>query len=157
MARKPTLALAQIIIRKQVSCAGVPASAQPIAQFQAHARVASNIADVPGFTPMLGHKPELVADASVTHGGAARLAGLAAYSFKQRVPWGRQPKRKQELNRHVEQVFLDHVNNAVFHFLSLELGNRLSQLKGAEDDFLQRRVAIVRALTTGNFYYEQVL
>jgi len=49
------------------------------------------------------------------------------------------------------------VNNAVFHFLSLELGNRLSQLKGAEDDFLQRRVAIVRALTTGNFYYEQVL
>src|SRR4029077_14368688 len=47
--REPPLAFARIIVEKQVGRAGVPASPQPMAQFQAHARSTRNIANVPTF------------------------------------------------------------------------------------------------------------
>jgi hypothetical protein len=85
--REPPLAFARIIIGKQVGCAGVPASPQPIAQFQPYPRITHNIANVPSFLAMLCHDPKLPAHESVAHGGTARLSGLAAGRFQESVSW----------------------------------------------------------------------
>ena len=83
--REPSLAFAWIIVGKQVGCPGVPASPQPIAQFQAHMRITHNIANVPSFLAVLCHDPKLLAHKSVAHGGTAWLSGLAAGRFQEPI------------------------------------------------------------------------
>jgi len=117
--REPPLAFAWIIVGKQVGCAGVPASPQPIAQFQAYARISYNIANVPSFLAVLCHDPKLPAHESVAHGGTARLSGLAAGRFQESISWRDQADRKQKHDGRVEQVFLKKVDNAMFHCLVL--------------------------------------
>src|ERR1700730_18475416 len=83
--REPPLAFAWIIIGKQVGCAAVPTSPQPIAQFQAHVRITHNIANVPSFLAVLCHDPKLPAHEPVAHGRTARLSGLAAGRFQEPI------------------------------------------------------------------------
>src|SRR5438093_13401343 len=97
--------------------AGVPASDNPNAQFQPHARVTRNIADVSCFHAMLCNNPELAANASAAYRSAARLSGLAAGGFEERIPRRRQADGEQNLNWRIEQTFLKQVNNPMFHFL----------------------------------------
>ena len=117
--REPPLAFAWIIVEKQVGRAGVPASPQPMAQFQAHARTTGNIANVPSFLAVLCHDPKLPAHESVAHGGTARLSGLAAGRFQESISWRDEAERKQKLDGRVEQVFLKKVDDAMFHCLVL--------------------------------------
>jgi hypothetical protein len=117
--REPPLAFAWIIVGKQVGCPAVPASPQPIAQFQAHARITHNIANVPSFLAVLRHDPKLPAHESVAHGGTARPSGLAAGRFQETISRRDQADRKQKLDGRVEQVFLKKVDNAMFHCLVL--------------------------------------
>ena len=117
--REPPLAFARIIVEKQVGRAGVPASPQPMAQFQAHARSTRNIANVPSFLAVLCHYPKLAAHESVAHGGTARLSGLAAGRFQESISWRDEAERKQKLDGRVEQVFLKEVDDAMFHCLVL--------------------------------------
>jgi len=117
--REPPLAFAWVIVEKQVGGAGVPASPQPMAQFQAHARSTRNIANVPSFLAVLCHYPKLPAHESVAHGGTARLSGLAAGRFQESISWRDEAERKQKLDGRVEEVFLKEVNDAMFHCLVL--------------------------------------
>jgi hypothetical protein len=50
---QPALMLARIVVREQMWSACVPASAETIAQFYPHTRVLLDVADVPGFPPVL--------------------------------------------------------------------------------------------------------
>ena len=113
----------------------MPMNPQPVAEFQAHAWATRNIADVPGLSAMLSDQPELVANASITYGRAARLAGLATSGFEQRVARGRQANNKQELNRWIKQVFLDYMNNAVFQFFYSDstIDHRREELQTARE------------------------
>jgi hypothetical protein len=113
--REPPLAFAWIIVGKQLGCAGVPASPQPIAQFQAHARITYHIAHISSFLAVLCHDPKLPAHESVAHGGTARLSGLAAGRFQESISWRDYTDRKQKLDGRVEQVFLKKVDDAMFH------------------------------------------
>ena len=91
LVRKPSLAFAWIIVGKQVGRPGVPASPQPIAQFQAHARITHNITNVPSSPAVLCHDPKLPSHESVAHGGAARLSSPAAGRFQEPISWGIRP------------------------------------------------------------------
>src|SRR5207244_2900791 len=64
---------------------------------------------------MFRHNPELPAYASVAHGSAPELACLATDSFEQRVPWPPKADGEEKLNRRIEKVLLQEVNNATFH------------------------------------------
>jgi len=117
--REPALARAWIIFRKQVGCAGIPASTPPVAQFQAHSRTSRNIANVAGLLAMLCHDPKLPANESVAHGRAPRLSGLATGRFQERISRRGKANCKQKHNGRIEQIFLKKVDNAVFHFAVL--------------------------------------
>jgi hypothetical protein len=113
--REPPLAFAWIIVGKQLGCAGVPASPQPIAQFQAHARITYHIAHISSFLAVLCHDPKLPPHESVAHWGTARLSGLTAGRFQESISWRDYTDRKQKLDGRVEQVFLKKVDDAMFH------------------------------------------
>src|SRR5215471_21376330 len=113
--REPTLALAGVVIPKQRCRAHVPARAESFTQLHAHARICRDIANVTGFRTMLGDNPELLANASVPHGCAARLSGLAANGFQERVPWREDPQDKQQLDGRIQDIFLEEMDDAAFH------------------------------------------
>ena len=117
--RQPALALAGMVIGQQIGCAGVPAGVQPVAELDSHARILCDVANVPGFGSVLGDDPELIPDASVTHGSAAGLSGLAADGFQERVSRRGNPQNKKELVGRIQNKFLKQMNNAVFHFFFL--------------------------------------
>jgi hypothetical protein len=106
-----------------MGCARMPASPEPIAQFQANPRVIHNIANVASSLAVLCHDPKLSPHESVSYGSTARLAGLAAGCFQERIPRRNQANGKQKLNRWVEQVFLKKVDNGVFHCVALTDGD----------------------------------
>src|SRR5204863_1238723 len=110
------LPLARIILREQMSRAGMPASEEAMAQLQPHARMTHEIADVSCFHTVLRHDPKLSADACVAHRSRARLPSLATGSFQERIPGRRDADCEQNLNRRVKHVFLQRMNNPMFHF-----------------------------------------
>ena len=97
--------------------ARTPATAKTFAQLHAYARITDQIADVSSLHAVLCHDPKLFADASVAHRSAACLPGLATGRLKQRISRRRDADRKEKLNRRVEHVFLQRVNNPMFHFI----------------------------------------
>src|SRR6516162_1175754 len=101
--------------------AGVPANLPPVSQSQSHAWVPRDVADVSGLPTVLRHQPELLADPTVAHWRPAWLSGVTTYGLKKRIARNRQTHGKHELNWLVEQVFLQRVNNAIFHFGRLPL------------------------------------
>lgn len=117
--RQPALALAWMVIGQQIRCAGVPAGVQSVAELDAHARILRDVANVAGFGSVLGDEPELIPDASVTHGSAAGLSGLAADGFQERVSRRGNPQNKKQLVGGIQNKLLKQMNNAVFHFLFL--------------------------------------
>jgi len=94
----------------------MPARPEPFTQFQSHSRMTHNIEDVSCLHAVLCHDPEPMADARVANRSAASLPGLATAGFEQRIPRRRDAYCKQQLNRRIEHVFLQRVNNLVFHF-----------------------------------------
>ena len=54
----------------------------------------------------------------VAHGSAARLPGLTSAGFKERISGRRHAQGKEHLYRRVEHVFLQRVNNLMFHHSS---------------------------------------
>src|SRR6266849_2933888 len=102
----------------------MPAGQNPMTQFQPYAWVRSNVADIACLHAMLRHKPELIADPAVAHRSAARLAGVAAGGFEQRISWRRDANRKEELNRRVEQVFLKRIHHPMLHIVSSTISLR---------------------------------
>src|SRR5207253_11025929 len=119
LTRKPPLALPGIIFREQMCRAVVPANAKPFTQFQAHARVTHQVADVSCLHAMLRHDPELIADAPIAHWSTARLARLATQSFEKRISRRSETDSKQKFDRQIEKVFLQQMNNPMFHLLVL--------------------------------------
>src|SRR5215469_7033425 len=101
--------------------AGVPAPLPPVAQLQPHAWVPRNVADVSGLHTVFRHQPELLADPAVAHWRAAWLSGLTTYRLEKRVAGNRQTNGEYELNWLVEQIFLQGVNNPIFHLGRLPL------------------------------------
>jgi hypothetical protein len=61
------------------------------------------------------HNPKLLANASITNWSMARLSSLAPDGLKQRIPWRCQTNSKHNLDRWVEQVLLQRVDNPMFH------------------------------------------
>src|ERR1700720_695586 len=87
-----------------------------MAQFQFHAWVRRNIAHVPCLHAVLSHNPELIADASIANGSPARIPWLATDSLEQRIPWWRDIKGKQPLDRRIQPVLLQRMHNPMFHW-----------------------------------------
>ncbi len=85
--------------------AGVPASADPVAQLQAHPGMMQEIADVSRAHAMLWHDPEVIADARVANWSAARLPGRATGGFRERIPRSRDADSEQKLDRRVSKYF----------------------------------------------------
>src|ERR1700687_628719 len=94
----------------------MPASPEPFTQFQPYAWVRRNIADISRLHAVLRHKPELIADPTVANWNPARLPALTSDGFEERIPWRRHADSEEQLNRRVEHVFLQRVNNLMFHF-----------------------------------------
>ena len=115
LTREPALTLAGIVIRQQVRDAGVPAEAKSIAELDADARIFGNIANVAGIHAMLSDEPELLANTSVTHRGAARLAGLAADGFQERATRRNNSQGKRKLDGRVENKLLHQRNDLALH------------------------------------------
>jgi hypothetical protein len=67
------------------------------------------------FDAMLCHEPELIAHAPIADRSAARLPGPVADGFKQRITRACDANRKQNLDRRIEKIFLQQVNNPIFH------------------------------------------
>src|SRR5690348_1845030 len=80
--------------------------------------IAFNVADIPRVHAMLCYQPELIFDSSIAHWRAPWLPRLPSFRFEQRISGQRETHRKRELNWRVQQVFLERVDNAVFHFES---------------------------------------
>jgi hypothetical protein len=100
------LALARIIVVKQVGSANVPASFESVAQFQPDTRVACDVKNISRPHTMLRNQPELSANMSVSHWGAPWLSGFATDGFEKGVTWWRETRCKQQPNWRVEHVFL---------------------------------------------------
>ena len=73
--------------------------------------------DVSCLDAVLSHDPKPIADAGVAHRSAARLSGLATNRFEERIPGRRHIHGKEQLNRRVKHVFLQCMNNLMFHFV----------------------------------------
>jgi hypothetical protein len=73
-------------------------------QFQPHAWVRHNVADVSCLHAVLCHDPKLIADACVTNWGPT-LSGLATDRLKQRISGRRDADCKEKLNRRVSTYF----------------------------------------------------
>ena len=127
------MTLAWIIVGKHV-----PASPSPTAQFQAHARITYNIANVASVLAMLCHDPELPAPKSITHRSSAQLSSLATSCFQEHLSRRGQADRQQKLDGRVEQIFLKKVDNAMFHCLVPMDGDYVFTLGAAGPDSLLR-------------------
>jgi hypothetical protein len=66
---------------------------------------------------MLCHQPEPVSDTSIAHWRASWLPRLPSFRFEQRISGQRQTHRKGELDWRVEEIFLERVNDLMFHFV----------------------------------------
>src|SRR5439155_17793008 len=119
LTRKPPLPLARIIIVEDVRRAVIPARANSLTQFQPNAWIRLNITHVSCLHAMLRHDPELIVDAPIAHRGAPRLARLAPSGFQKRISRRRNADRKQNLDRRIEEIFLQQLNNPMFHLLVL--------------------------------------
>ena len=106
----------------------MPPGQNPPTQFQPHARVTRNIANVPCLHAVFGHNPELIANSSVAHWSTPRFSGLATNSLKERIPWRCNAKRKQNLDRRIEKILLQQVNNPIFHLCACTYLKRLTTL-----------------------------
>src|SRR5437867_799595 len=67
---------------------------------------------------MLRYDPKLPADASVAHRSAAPLSALAPNRLKQRIATRCKAQRKEQPDRRVEQIFLQCVDDPMFHLRS---------------------------------------
>jgi len=112
------LALARIIVGEHVRRTGVPASVKPFTQFQPHARMTHQVADLSCLHAVLCHDPELIVDTPIAHRSAPRLSRLATQSFEKRISRRRNADSKQKFDRRIEEIFLQQMNNPMFHFLS---------------------------------------
>src|SRR5207302_5730255 len=82
-------------------------------------RVARNIANIARLHAVLRHDPELIVDAPIAHRSAPRLARLATQSFEKRISRRSETDSKQKFDRRIEKVFLQQMNNPMFHLLVL--------------------------------------
>src|SRR5213080_582763 len=96
----------------------IPASAKSLTQLQPNAWIRLNITHVPCLDAVFRHDPELIADAPIAHRSAPRLARLPS-SFQKRISRRHNADRKQNLDRRIEEIFLQQMNNPMFHFLVL--------------------------------------
>src|SRR5438876_5260661 len=97
----------------------VPANAKPFTQFQAHAWIRLNITHVPCFDAVFRHDPELIADEPIAHWSTARFARLAPNGFQKRIARRHNADSKQKFDRRIEEIFLQQMNNPMFHLLVL--------------------------------------
>src|SRR5438093_11867307 len=67
----------------------------------------------------LRHDPELIVDTPIAHRSAPRLARLATQSFEKRISRRSETDSKQKFDRRIEKVFLQQMNNPMFHLLVL--------------------------------------
>jgi Winged helix-turn helix len=72
--------------------------------------------DVSSVHAVLCYKPELVSHMSIAHRRAAGLSCFASFCFEQRISGQGQSNRKGDLDRRVQQVFLNRVNDPMLHF-----------------------------------------
>ena len=84
-------------------------------KFHPHARVAGDVANVAGFHAVFRNDPELLAYVAIADGRATRLSTLAASRFEQSISGRDQPNGEHELDRRIEYVLLERVNNHPFH------------------------------------------
>ena len=100
------LALARIIVVKQMGTADVPASFESVAQFQPDTRITCDVKNLSCLHTMLRNQPELPANTSISHWSAPWLSGLATDGFEKGVtPW-REARCKQQPNWWVEHLLL---------------------------------------------------
>src|SRR5438034_4196255 len=97
----------------------IPASAKSLTQLQPKAWIRLNITHVPCFDAVFRHDPELIADAPIAHRSAPRLARLAPSGFQKRIPRRRNADCQQKFDRRIEEIFLQQMNNPMFHLLVL--------------------------------------
>src|SRR5438128_9146100 len=97
---------------------GVPASVKPFTQFQPHARMTHQVADVSCLHAVLRHDPELSANVSVADRSMPWLSRLATGRFQEHIARRHHTESEQQLNRRIEKIFLKQMNNSMFHFLS---------------------------------------
>src|SRR5438552_1933648 len=90
-----------------------------LTQFQPHAWIRLNITHVPCFDAVFRHDPELIADAPIAHRCAPRLSGLTPDRFEERIPRRRNADCQQKFDRRIEEIFLQQMNNPMFHLLVL--------------------------------------
>src|SRR5437016_7259717 len=119
LTRKPPLPLARIIILEDMRRAVIPASAKSLTQLQPNAWIRLNITHVPCFDAVFRHDPELIADAPIAHWSTARFARLAPSGFQKRIAWRHNADSKQNLDRRIEEILLQQMNNPMFHLLVL--------------------------------------
>jgi len=91
----------------------IPASAKSLTQLQPKAWIRLNITHVPCFDAVFRHDPELIADAPIAHRSAPRLARLAPSGFQKRIARRHNADRKQNLDRRIEEIFLQQMNNPI--------------------------------------------
>jgi hypothetical protein len=84
------LALAGIVVGKQMRGALVPAIPQPLTHLKTYMRITLNVADVSRLDPMLCHQPKLVSDTSIAHWRASWLPRPPSFRFEQRISGQRQ-------------------------------------------------------------------
>src|SRR5207237_3444828 len=119
LTRKPPLPLARIIIVEDMRRAVIPARANSLAQLQPNAWIRLNITHVPCFDAVSRHDPERRTDASVAHRRAPWLSGLTPDRFEKRISRRRNADCQQKFDRRIEKVFLQQMNNPMFHLLVL--------------------------------------
>src|SRR5437879_6759527 len=97
----------------------IPARANSLTQLQPNSWIRLNITHVPCFDAVSRHDPELRTDASVAHRRAPWLSGLTPDRFEKRISRRRNADCQQKFDRRIEKVFLQQMNNPMFHLLVL--------------------------------------
>ena len=65
---------------------------------------------------MFRHNPKLPTYTSVSDGSASSLAALSADRFEKCISRPHKPDCEQQLNRRIEKILLQEMNNATLHY-----------------------------------------
>jgi hypothetical protein len=121
----------RIVVGKNVRCTGEPAGPHPITCFHSDLWISSDIADIGRTFAVLCHDPELPPHETTANGSTSSLSALPTHSLQQSISGWCNAQSEKKLNRRVEKILLDEMDNFPFHDRIRDQSNRLSTLDSA--------------------------